>query len=327
MARQFGRVRSRTVKGRTTFYLDFRPHGQVYSQPNPSGKRGIPIRDKETARDVLAAIRNRVIEGKTIDAALAPYRPASAPAFLVLNCAARWLKVQEDKCQLGDLSPTYLRELRRYVDPERYGEYWDGVSIYPSITYGILEDFSTWLGAEKGLSGPTRNKVLDAYRGMMKWLKRRGELDDVPEFPAIPTDEYVPTIISIDAQFTVLEAIPWERRGAFLACRLGIRPSEVRPLNVSDYDGQRLMVKKAAKGPRADAPVRGTKNRKARSVYVDEPLRQWLEWRASSITADERLQGPIPLFQTRRPVAPISVGSQIRCATSGTAPARSSASR
>ena len=295
MARQLGRVRSRTAKGRTTYYLDFRPFGEVYSQPNPSGKRGIPIRDRETARDVLAAIRNAMIEGKTTEAALAPYRPASAPAFLVSKCAKRWVKVQQDRCRLGDLSPTYIRELERYMDPDRYAAFWAGMSVY-QVNYGTLDEFSLWLGNEKKLGARTRGKVLDAYRGMMKWLKRRNEIGDVPEFPTVPADEYAPTIISTEVQFTVLETIPWERRGAFLACRLGIRPSEVRPLDVTDLDGSRLMITKGTKGPNASAPVRGTKTRKPRPVYVDEPLRKWIEWRLESLTAAERIGGNVPLF-------------------------------
>ena len=91
-------------------------------------------------------------------------------------------------------------------------------------------------------------------------------------------DEYAPTIITIETQDAILDAIAAPRRGAFLAlARLGLRPGEVRALNVEDYHDGWLTISKAFKGPNSNAPIRGTKVRKVRRLPVDEELRDWIE--------------------------------------------------
>ncbi len=41
--------------------------------------------------------------------------------------------------------PSYLLELERLIEPGGHFSYFDRTSIY-SITYGVLEDWSLWLG-------------------------------------------------------------------------------------------------------------------------------------------------------------------------------------
>ncbi len=81
----------------------------------------------------------------------------------------------------------------------------------------------------------------------------------------------------------MLAQIPWDRRGAFLAARHGIRPGELRALDCSDYELVEevpgLTISKAAKGPNSDAPIRETKNRRADWIPVDDELVEWIEWR------------------------------------------------
>ena len=71
---------------------------------------------------------------------------------------------------------------------------------------------------------------------------------------------YVPHTLSLESRARVLDAIPWERRGAFLAASwLLMRPREIRAVDLEDYDPERntLAVFKAFKGPRLDDPIRG----------------------------------------------------------------------
>jgi integrase len=165
------------------------------------------------------------------------------------------------------------------------------------VKFGHLEDWLTWLGKEKKLSANTRKKVLGAWRVFMRWIRKRGDIDSVPELPEVPVDEYTPTIITVEKQAEVIEAIPWERRGAFMAARLGVRPREIRALNVDDYDPPWLRIDKAAKGPNANAPIRGTKSRTSRRIRVDDELAEWLNWRMARVKPQDLLQGPVPLFQ------------------------------
>jgi hypothetical protein len=296
MARNHGKVRSRTRHGQRIYYLDFRPIGEVYSIPSPAGGTPMPFTGEEMARSALESIRDAVAEGKTLTQALAPWLSRTAPEYLVVNRAQRWLQLMAEKVERGDRSPTYLRELQRYMHPEKYLAYWEDVSIF-EVRFGHLEDWLTWLSTEKRLSASTRKKVLDAFRVFLRWLRKRGDIDSVPEFPEVPVDEYSPTIISVEQQAAVIAALPWERRGAFMAARLGVRPGEIRAFNVDDYDPPWLRISKAAKGPNANAPIRGTKSRASRRIRVDEELADWLEWRTARITPQDLLRGPLPLFQ------------------------------
>ena len=208
---------------------------------------------------------------------------------------SRWIELKRQQVAAGDLSPTYLRELDRYARPNGCFQFVSPLSIH-EISYGCLEDWVQWLAA-RGLSGKTRRNVLGAFRSFMSWLHRRGEIDRIPEFPEIPVDEYTPVIISSETQDLVLQAIPEGRRGGFLAAaHLGLRPGEIRALDVSDYHDGWITISKAVKGPSTKAPIRGTKTRKVRRLPVDEELRAWIERRMAEVTAEERLRGPVPLF-------------------------------
>ncbi|HME70153.1 MAG TPA: hypothetical protein VKM54_09840 [Myxococcota bacterium] len=111
----------------------------------------------------------------------------------------------------------------------------------------------------------------------------------MPDFPAVPVDEYLPTIISLEEQDRVIARIPGERRGAFLAARLGLRPSEVHALNMEDYREGCLIVAHGMKGPASYHPRRGTKSRRFRFVEVDRELADW-------ITEYQRAALGAPLF-------------------------------
>ena len=97
----------------------------------------------------------------------------------------------------GDRSPAYLRGLRRHMDPEKYLAFPDGISIF-AVRFGLLEDWLIWLTTEENPSATIRKKVPGAFRVLMRWLRKRGDIDSVPEFPEVSIDEYAPTIISVE---------------------------------------------------------------------------------------------------------------------------------
>jgi hypothetical protein len=68
----------------------------------------------------------------------------------------------------------------------------------------------------------------------------------VPEFPAVEVPEYAPTIITLEQQAKILDAIPWERRGLFLCVATeALRLGELRALDLDDYRDGRLRVARA----------------------------------------------------------------------------------
>jgi integrase len=97
--------------------------------------------------------------------------------------------------------------------------------------------------------------------------------------PRIPVDADVPRTTTLAVQAAIIAAIPEDRRGAFLAAGLGVRPGEVRALNGGDYDRRThvLTVRAAMKGQTSSAPRHGTEERNERRLIVDDELAGWIE--------------------------------------------------
>ena len=83
--------------------------------------------------------------------------------------------------------------------------------------------------------------------------------------------EYVPDVPTAAVQERVLEAIPWRLRGVFMARGLmGLRPSEARNVNLSDYwfdpgDERRDVL-----------TVRKSKSNRYRLLPVPAPVSAWV---------------------------------------------------
>jgi hypothetical protein len=122
-------------------------------------------------------------------------------------------------------------------------------------------------------------------------------------WPAIEVAEHVPRMLTVEAQGLVLEAIPWDLRGAFLAAAYeSLRVSEVRAFDCDDYLGDgKLRLAAALQGSRADAKRSHTKNRSAslRELWNPELVR-WIEWRLEQFTPEARLRGETALFWNPR---------------------------
>ena len=282
-----GKVRRRPDTG--TFYLDFRPYGRLYRH------RGIPISDESTARKLLGQIQGKVAEGRPLDDVLAEYAPEDSQPNQISARVTKWLDVKRREMEAGDISPTYLRDLERFAESDGYFSWWVGRTIY-DINYAALEDWSLAM-ADRGLAAKTRSNALGAFRSFVTWLYRREELREVPEFPWPKVDEHQPRILRIEEQDAILEAIPENERGIFLAlARLGLRPGEARALEVADFRDGWLTVDKAVKGSAASAPIRGTKTRKGKRLPVGEVVADWID---KNVDPNARLRGD-PLFVNPR---------------------------
>ena len=153
VANELGKIRQRSLpRGKVRFYLDFRPEGRVWSVPAGRGAPPVPIRDEGLARDLLHSIRSAVLQGRTLEQALAPF--LARPENAIRARVGHWLEKRRAHCEAGDISPTYLRELERYARAEGYFTWWGEASIF-DVTYGELEDWDDSLAAQ-GLAASTR---------------------------------------------------------------------------------------------------------------------------------------------------------------------------
>ncbi len=286
MAEGVGAIRRREDRG--TWYIDLRPFGRIY------GRGTIPFRTRRDAERVLREIQGK-LETRTLPEVLAAYLPTHAKPNLVPERLGPWLEVVRRQVDAGDRSPTYLRELRRYARADGEFSWWDTRSIY-EIDYAALEDWCGWL-ADRGLSAKTRKNVLGAFRTFLGWLRRRGEIRDLPECPSLDVPEYEPRVLRVEDQAAVLAAIPDARRGAFLAMALmGIRPGEARALDITDYRDGWLHISRAMKGTGPNSPIGPTKTKKPKRLPVPEELSDWI---AAHVEPASRLSRA-PLFPNPR---------------------------
>ena len=300
MAGEIGRVRQRVrASGEIFWFVDCRPYGRVWSVPDPGSSFPIPIRDKRTAERVLEAIRKSYADHGSLSRALAPWLTKPSAELLVENKLATWLEVWRELVAQAKRSPTSIRELERYAQTDGHFSFWYGRTTL-EITTPHVDDFALWLG-KRGLSAKTQKNVIGCFRSFVSWLARRGELDGRPEvhWPAIQVAEHVPRVLTLDQQDLVLEAIQWERRGAFLAAATeSLRLSEVRAFDLEHYLGSgRLLLTGSIQGPRLNAPRGHTKNKTAsiRELWHPELLR-WIEWRMDQATLESRVAGVVALF-------------------------------
>ncbi len=287
--------------GRTRWAIDFgRRYGRrcrVYSIPNPAdpGGRPIPFEDRGTAERVLRSMREQMAEGRSLDQVLAKYRGGTAPEDLVRHHLARYLERWERLVTSGRRSESTLRDLQRWGKDDGHFAFWLDRSVH-GITHGSVEDWHDWL-AERGLSPKGAKNVSDTFKTLIRWLHRRGEVEAVSPFPAIPVPEHAPKVISQEQQAAVLAQIPWERRGLFLAAASeALRMGELRALDLADYQDGRLRIARATKQRRADAKIGSTKTGSA--VWRDlwsPALIEWLQWRVAQAEEGEVALFPNPL--------------------------------
>ena len=287
--------------GELRYRIDFgRIHGKreyVDSEPLMRGRR--PFKTQAAADEALWQIRAELMDGRNLSDVLAEFkgRPEAAERFE--THLDRYLVHYRELVAQGQRSPGSLKHLERWARPGGHFEWWRGRSIR-RVTLGDTEDYTTWLG-NRALAPKTQRNIQRQVRALFNWIARRGDIPgfQAPPWPTIEVPDHLHKILPVETRTQVLAAIPWEKRGCFLAgAWLLMRPGELRACQLSDYDPSRkvLAVTKATKGPRLDARIGPTKagTSTERPVWEDE-LEAWLGWRMEQATPEERLRGA-PLF-------------------------------
>ncbi|HBZ70703.1 MAG TPA: hypothetical protein DEP35_13605 [Deltaproteobacteria bacterium] len=294
VAETFGRLQFRR-DGRP--WLDFDRYGKVYST------RGEPFKRRAQAEFVLGAIRSAVARGTPKQQAVDNWRPETSAVHRISRWLPIWLEHMRELEQAGERSRGYVEELERWCAPGGHiMAFWSSRSFY-EVDFPGLQAWASWLAkrtrpnSSRGLGPKTRHNVMAALHSFLGWLRQMGELPYLPVFPWPRYQEHAPRLLSAEAQMRVVEAIPEERRGIFLALALlGARPSETVRLRVADYDP----------GDPGWITFPKTKNGEAKRLPVPDELASWLD---KHVTREARLTG-VPLFplpyvgKGRRPAGP-----------------------
>jgi integrase len=272
----FGRVYERKRDGKV--YIDCKPYGRIYSV------HGAPFESRAHAQSILDSIRLVISQGTPKRVAVERWLPKSSASHRVDRWLKLWLKHLEDLERAKDRSEGYLNEIRRWTgegDKAYLRTRWGSMSIH-AITRPEIQAWSLELH-EAGLSSKTRWNVLAALSAFLRWLVESEALASSPRFPWPPVQEYTPKIISPADRTRIINTIPEDARGIFLALGLlGLRPSEGRRADAADYEP----------GEVPWLSIRRTKNRKAKRLPVPEELAEWIE---VHVPREARLKGR-PLF-------------------------------
>jgi integrase len=278
MASKFGRVVSRHGQGRHGWCVDF---GRSVRPRYLTSARGARFESREMAQAILDAIRVKIAKGVDPQTAVDEFAPPTSERSSLQHWAGEYLTEQAELTEAGELSPTHLRELRRCVRPDGLWSWWYRRSLCEVDALAVAQ-YAKHLRGQK-LSPKTVRNILGYFRAFLTWLARMERIERVPVFPIVKVKDHRPTIISPRTQALVLEQISRELRGAFLAACHGIRPGELRALNVRDLEDRSdvpgIVVSRAMKGPNANAVVGGTKTGDASWVPIDEELADWIVWR------------------------------------------------
>ena len=289
MAETFGSVGYEQARGR--WYVDFRSvHFPGSDQPRRIRIFATPwqgkFERKGQAKRALDRIRGKC-EDKPLHQVLSEFLDESAPELCVERYWSDYLEKKAEQCIDGDLATKRLAELRSY-GRRGYLKPLLKKSVH-SITFAELDDWLRWLRRKRFEKGPLSDKsirhVVQDFAGFLRWLKKRGEIAEVPEILTVRIREpYAPRIPSTEAQEAVLETIPEEKRGLFMTrSYMGLRPSEARKCRVSAYRPDTgLLV------------LTDTKTRRMRALPLDPDVAAWL---AKHVDPRDRLQGDPPLFR------------------------------
>ena len=260
--------------GGDRFIIDLRDHGRI------SSLDGVTFRGEEgrvLAVGILAAIESAVRRGEPVAEVVDRYRPRARTA-LVPAAVARFIAHFEQLVAAKERSPTTLRGYR-IIERHDLG-WWSSTAIH-DVTFARLEDWNDYLASE-GNSPKTRRNKLALLHGTLQWCVRRGEMRAAPPFPSVEVPEHMPNVLPKAVADSILDAIPEPERGPYLlASRMGLRPGEVRALDVADVDRTRdpwrLRVTKAVQGPKSDDPIGPTKNKQWRVLPIHPDVREWLD--------------------------------------------------
>lgn len=150
------------------------------SLPAADGTRVLLTRD--SAPQVLLAIRHEVAQGKDLAATLARFSGRTAHEHLVDALLRDYVSNFTQRVEQGRRSPNTLREIERYVAGPF--QWWKGKPV-EAITTTNVEAWTLYLGTLKRPDGKqlkpksVRNMRYH-FRAFVRWLHRRGVLATVP---------------------------------------------------------------------------------------------------------------------------------------------------
>ncbi|MBF0592032.1 MAG: tyrosine-type recombinase/integrase [Nitrospirae bacterium] len=153
---------------------------------------------------------------------------------LMENKLNDWLDQKSEEEQADELSPDTIRHYQSYAK-HHYIPFFKGLDV-KEVEFSHIENFKDKL--PKRLKIKTRRNILNALHSFFTWLRRKGVIKEVPNFPEIRgNDAKMRTSIDVDQQKEALKRLPKHNRDIFaFAFETGLRGGELCALKVKDVD-------------------------------------------------------------------------------------------
>ena len=184
-----------------------------------------------TALHDLATI-NQQIEERTFDPK--EWLPAAIQERRFETAMDNWIFRKEKEADEGKLAPSTLGNYKTYRS--RYyltSRHLSGQDVRDIRLKHLQLFYDELTGSAK-----YRKNVMDGLYTFFRWLKRWGEIKEVPTWPEIEAPiQHEPFTLVEDAQIDVLSRIPEKHRDIFeFLMETGLRPSEACALMAKDID-------------------------------------------------------------------------------------------
>ena len=191
----------------------------------------------EEANRVLTVIRNDIDASKRDDFDASRYVTHQLQPYRFSAWADDWLKKRAVEVELKRRSPSYLKELRRFV--KKFKSHF-GTTDIRDIGAKQIEEFYLSLKC----SPKTTLNIMSALHKMFVDAARWKDIPEVPAFPQFDVPEPDSATIDLETQDKIIEAIPdqMDRTYILLLARLMLRPCEPRALQWDDIDFKRHWI-------------------------------------------------------------------------------------
>lgn len=193
-----------------------------------SDSRGNPFSSYEQADRILTKIRAEIDAG-SFDPSR--YVAQKLRPLQFRTWSSNWLQKRETEAEKKTISPSYLKELRRFVSILQ--NYFQNTDIRDVGTKKVYEFYLTIKGSPK-----YQKNILSCFHKMLSDALDWGDIGKTPKFPEFDVPEPDFKTIDLDQQDAVIDKIndPMDRTYILFTARQMVRPSETRSLFWDDLD-------------------------------------------------------------------------------------------
>ncbi len=236
-----------------------------------SNSDGHALRSYTDAKRLLDQMRREFDEGTFLRQ---HYQAGEVEAYRGKALFPKWLATKRD------LSPTHLREVKRYI--HRYYLPFFGDLNLQRLNAGHIADFfyafperQKELG-NSPLSLRSQKNIMVMLKNFCRWLRDEREIiTRIPKFPIISPPKPSIKWITREEQYRTLEAVPEQHKPVIqFMFHHPLRVGEARALKVKDFNLDRMMVhvERAFSGDE----IRSRKNKKDYYVPLSHTFDTWI---------------------------------------------------